>query len=37
MAKGKGDGYLFTVLPLMPAPTTVRLPPTGDSQTALIR
>ncbi|MBO2456801.1 DUF5719 family protein [Actinomadura violacea] len=36
MAKGKGDGYLFTVLPLMPAPTMLRLPPAGDSQTALI-
>jgi hypothetical protein len=36
MSKGKGDGYLFTVLPLMPAPTTVRLPPTGDGQGALV-
>ncbi|WP_344263517.1 DUF5719 family protein [Actinomadura napierensis] len=35
IAKGKGDGYLFTVLPLMPAPATLRLPPTDDSQTAL--
>ncbi|MFA1551595.1 DUF5719 family protein [Actinomadura chokoriensis] len=36
LAKGKGDGYLFTVLPIVPAPTTVHLPDTADSQTALI-
>ncbi|MFB4306033.1 DUF5719 family protein [Actinomadura sp. GTD37] len=35
LAKGKGDGYLFTILPIMPAATTVHLPDTADSQTAL--
>ncbi|MFD0537780.1 hypothetical protein ACFQY7_32570 [Actinomadura luteofluorescens] len=35
LATGKGDGYLFTVLPIVPAPTTLRLPDTADSQTAL--
>ncbi|GAA4235801.1 DUF5719 family protein [Actinomadura meridiana] len=36
LAKGKGDDYLFTVLPIVPAATTVHLPTTADSQTALI-
>ncbi|MEO3822160.1 DUF5719 family protein [Actinomadura sp. B10D3] len=36
LAKGKGDGYLFTVLPIVPAATTLRLPGTADSQGALI-
>ena len=35
LAKGKGDGYLFTVLPIVPAPITVHLPDTADSQSAL--
>ena len=35
LAKGKGDGYLFTVLPIVPAPMTVHLPDTADSQSAL--
>ena len=35
LAKGKGDDYLFTVLPITPAPMTVHLPDTADSQTAL--
>ncbi|WP_165965945.1 DUF5719 family protein [Actinomadura sp. 7K534] len=36
LAKGKGGGYLFTVLPIIPARTTIHLPDTADSQTALI-
>jgi hypothetical protein len=36
LATGKGDGYLFTVLPIVPAATTLRLPGTADSQGALI-
>ncbi|NKZ08353.1 DUF5719 family protein [Actinomadura latina] len=35
LSKGKGDGYLFTVLPIVPALTAVHLPDTADSQTAL--
>ncbi|TDD75689.1 hypothetical protein E1293_28035 [Actinomadura darangshiensis] len=35
LATGKGDGYLFTVLPIVPAPTTLHLPDTAGSQTAL--
>lgn len=35
LSKGKGDGYLFTVLPIVPAPATLRLPGTADSQTVL--
>lgn len=35
LATGKGDGYLFTVLPITPARTTIHLPDTADSQTAL--
>jgi hypothetical protein len=35
LAKGKGDDYLFTVLPIVPAPTTIHLPDTADSETAL--
>ncbi|TDC70106.1 hypothetical protein E1200_06405 [Actinomadura sp. GC306] len=36
LATGKGGGYLFTVLPIIPARTTLHLPDTADSQTALI-
>ena len=36
LSTGKGDGYLFTVLPIVPAATTIRLPGTVGSQTALI-
>jgi hypothetical protein len=36
LATGKGGGYLFTVLPIIPARTTIHLPDTADSQTALI-
>ncbi|TDC84494.1 DUF5719 family protein [Actinomadura sp. 7K507] len=36
LSTGKGDEYLFTVLPIIPAPTTVHLPGTAGSQTALI-
>lgn len=35
LATGKGEDYLFTVLPIVPAPMTIRLPDTADSQTAL--
>ncbi|MEU8120975.1 DUF5719 family protein [Spirillospora sp. NPDC049024] len=35
LATGKGGDYLFTVLPIVPAPTVLRLPQTADSQTAL--
>lgn len=35
LAKGKGDDYMFTVLPIVPAPMTIHLPDTADSQTAL--
>ncbi|WP_433474451.1 DUF5719 family protein [Spirillospora sp. CA-142024] len=35
LATGKGDDYLFTVLPVVPALTTLHLPDTADSQTAL--
>ncbi|MEU9838286.1 DUF5719 family protein [Actinomadura sp. NPDC048032] len=35
LATGKGGDHLFTVLPIVPAPTTLRLPATADSQTAL--
>ncbi|RKS76407.1 hypothetical protein BZB76_1762 [Actinomadura pelletieri DSM 43383] len=36
LGKGKGDEYLFTVLPIVPAALTVHLPDTADSQGALI-
>ncbi|TDD90199.1 DUF5719 family protein [Actinomadura rubrisoli] len=36
MATGKGDDYLFTVLPVVPAATTQWLPETADSQSSLI-
>lgn len=36
LAKGEGDDYLFTVLPIVPAATTIRLPHTAGSQGALI-
>lgn len=35
LSKGKGDDFLFTVLPIVPAVTTVDLPGTADSQGAL--
>ncbi|MEU5995902.1 DUF5719 family protein [Spirillospora sp. NPDC047418] len=35
LAKGSGDDYLFTVLPVVPAATTLHLPDAADSQTAL--
>ncbi|MGI5206861.1 DUF5719 family protein [Spirillospora sp. CA-108201] len=35
LSKGKGGAYLFTVLPIVPAPATLRLPAAADSQTAL--
>ncbi len=36
LSTGKGDEYLFTVLPIVPAVTTIHLPDTADSQSALI-
>ncbi|MFD0685335.1 DUF5719 family protein [Actinomadura fibrosa] len=36
MATGKGDGYLFTVLPVAPAAATEWLPEAADSQGALL-
>jgi hypothetical protein len=36
LAKGKDGDYLFTVLPIVPATTTIHLPATADSQSALI-
>ncbi|GAA4091141.1 hypothetical protein GCM10022214_60130 [Actinomadura miaoliensis] len=36
LATGKGDDGLFTVLPVDPAWTTMRMPPAADSQRALI-
>ncbi|WP_329522316.1 DUF5719 family protein [Spirillospora sp. NBC_01491] len=36
LSAGKGDGALFTVVPVVPAVSTVRLPAVGDSQTALL-
>ncbi|NEA27009.1 DUF5719 family protein [Actinomadura bangladeshensis] len=35
LSKGEGDDYLFTVLPIVPAATTLHLPDAADSQTAL--
>ncbi|TYK53485.1 DUF5719 family protein [Actinomadura decatromicini] len=35
LSKGKGDEFLFTVLPIVPAVTTIDLPGTADSQSAL--
>ncbi|MEU8347078.1 DUF5719 family protein [Actinomadura meyerae] len=35
LATGKGGGYLFTILPVTPARTTIHLPGVADSQTAL--
>jgi hypothetical protein len=35
LSTGKGDTALFTILPLSPAPTTVRLPPAGETATVL--
>ncbi|MEU8797148.1 DUF5719 family protein [Spirillospora sp. NPDC048819] len=36
LSTGKGDEYLFTVLPIVPASTTVHLADTAGSQSALI-
>lgn len=36
MATGKGDGYLFTVLPVVPVATTQWLPGADDSQRSLV-
>ncbi|MGH3241228.1 MAG: DUF5719 family protein, partial [Spirillospora sp.] len=36
LAKGKDDDYLFTVLPITPAATTLHLPDTADTPSALI-
>ncbi|WP_030168941.1 DUF5719 family protein [Spirillospora albida] len=36
MGTGKGADFRFTVLPVVPAPTTLRQPAVGDSQSVLI-